>query len=136
MYKILHYLPAGCIFPGVNDLTKSSGVINTSLSSPMCTTLSVAKYLKTLSGVLYCLIRFSYSIIWRTSKKIHHFNKTASTIFKLPQFLLLHFKSPPFEKPNFIKSPCLTSIHPYPWLAQIWCFTKITKNDIHCKSFN
>lgn len=57
-------LPAGCIFPGVNDLTKSSGVMNTSLSSPMCTTLSDAKYLNTLSGVLYCLIRFSYSIIW------------------------------------------------------------------------
>lgn len=62
-------LPAGCIFPGVNDLTKSSGVINTSLSSPTCTTFRVAKYLNTLSGVLYCLIRFSYSIIWRTKQQ-------------------------------------------------------------------
>lgn len=60
--KVFWDLPSGCIVSGVNDLTKSSGVMKITLVSASC---SVAKYLKTLSGVLYALILFSYSMIYK-----------------------------------------------------------------------
>jgi hypothetical protein len=61
---MLEKLPCGCKTPGVSDLKKSSGVINTSCV-PLTgfITSSVAKYRNTLSGVENCLMRFSYSII-------------------------------------------------------------------------
>lgn len=58
-------LPSGCLMPGVIQRRKSSGVINISWSPWSPCTFRVAKYRKILSGVEYCRIRFSYSMIWK-----------------------------------------------------------------------
>lgn len=55
-------LPSGCCIFGVIALKKSSGVKNTSVLLPS-EIRTVAKYRNILSGVEYCRILFSYSII-------------------------------------------------------------------------
>lgn len=62
IYKTKINIPSGCFMPGVIARKKSSGVMKTSVVSPILN-LTVAKYLNILSGVEYDLILFSYSII-------------------------------------------------------------------------